>query len=128
EHYGMIDAPRVPARHLDAPKDLARSAREVANVDVVLDVEANAGVTQNLFRSSFGVGMLVTARLIDVQTGKTLASSFCQQISKGAWSREELMANDAEKLKAAVAERADGCIEKFKASVLMIKPRDPGSN
>jgi hypothetical protein len=122
DHYGVVEAPHVSARPLSNPADLVKAAQAVGGIDLILDVVANGFEVQKLFQRRFAVGMNVSARVIDVKTGKTLADTFCLQHATGSFSRDELIANQAEQLKAVLAERADTCLEKLQPKLLKIEP------
>ena len=120
QQYGVIAAADVVAPRLANPKDLTRVAQ---GIDLVLDVTSTSTVVKRPFSSRYWVNTNMFGRVIDVRTGKVFGDSLCQMVRGGdpdPLTYDDLIANNAARLKAILAREADSCMEKFKADVLGI--------
>jgi len=120
QQYGVIAAADVVAPRLANPKDLTRAAQ---GVDLVLDVSATSSIVKKPFSSRYWVNTNMFGRVIDVQTGKVFGDTLCQMARGGdpdAVTYDELIADDAARLKAILAREADACLAKFTVDVLRI--------
>ncbi len=106
-----------------ASDDIETIRRSAGNADLVLDVKTIGwGFAYDGFKfSDYAVNAAMDVRLIDVQTGKVLASSRCTSpvAEKDQMStHDELLANDAALIKRKLSEVADYCTQSFAADVL----------
>jgi hypothetical protein len=101
----------------------AELARQYSGADLLLDVQTvNWGFAYfptdwNNYRVIYSA----KARLIDTKTRKVLAEGFCSRVPEktdDAPSHEELLANQAARLKQELEAAADHCISEFRAKVL----------
>ncbi len=101
----------------------AELARQYSGADLLLDVQTvNWGFAYfptdwNNYRVIYSA----KARLIDTKTRKVLAEGFCSRVpdkTDDAPSHEELLANQAARLKQELQVAADHCISEFRAKVL----------
>ena len=118
DKYGVTAAPAVPLSRL---ANVSESVRAAATVDLLLDVKSFAITISPLF-SHYSVGINMDARLIDIRAGKALADSFCQQHANSGATHEELLADQATRLKALLAAQREACFQKFKVEVLGVRP------
>jgi hypothetical protein len=119
QQYEVVAAPDVAAPRLANPKELTKAAQ---GADLLLDVFANSNIAKG-FNGHYWVGTNMDGRIIDVRDGKVVSTSFCKMTRGGdpdALTYDELIADDAARLKAILARQADACLEKFKAKVLSI--------
>jgi len=120
QHYAVLAAPDVAVPRLANPKELTRAAQ---GVDLLLDVSSTSSVVKRPFSSRYWVNTNMFGRAIDVHTGKVFADSFCQMVRGGdpdPLTYEELIANNAARLKAILARESHACLVKFTADVLGI--------
>lgn len=118
QHYDVVAAPDVSAPPLANPKQLVRLAQ---GVDLLLDISSTSSVVKRPFNSRYWVNTNMSGRVIDVHTGKVHGDSFCQIVGGGdpdPLTYEELVANNAARLKATLSREADSCLEKFMNKLL----------
>src|SRR5262249_4502674 len=120
QQYEVVAAPDVAAPRLANPKELTNAAQ--GGADLLLDVAASNSVAKG-FNGRYWVGTSMDGRIIDLRAGKVVSSSFCT-ITRGgdpeALTHDELIADNAARLKGILARQADACLEKFKVKVLSI--------
>lgn len=101
----------------------AELARQYSKADLVLDVQTvNWGFAYfptdwNNYRVIYSA----KARLIDTRTRKVLAEGFCSRVPEktdDAPSHEELLANQAARLKQELEAAAQHCVSEFRSKVL----------
>jgi hypothetical protein len=102
-------------------------AKQYANVDLLLDLQTiNWSFTYfpadwNSYRVIYSVKM----RVIDTRQGRLLAEGFCSRVPEktpSAPSRDELLANKADRLKQELARSANQCLSELREKVLPIVP------
>lgn len=122
QYYGVIAADDIVAQRLASPKDLARVAQ---GVDLVLDVSSASSVVKRPFSSRYWVNTNMSGRVVDTRTAKAFGDSFCQVVRGGdpdPLTYDELVADNAARLKSVLARQADACLQKLRADVLGIHP------
>lgn len=120
QEYGVVAAADISAPRLANPTELTHLAQ---GVDLLLDVTSGSTVGQRPFSSRYEVNTTMIGRVIDVHTGKAFGDTLCQIRGGGDPdfpTYDELVANDAARLKAILAKEADSCVEKLKTDVLGI--------
>lgn len=105
----------------------AELARQYSGADLLLDVQT-VNWTFVYFLpdlTRYRVVYSAKLRLIDTKTGKGVAEGFCARVpekSDDAPSYDELLADQAARLKQELATAADHCISDFRAKVFLLPP------
>ena len=103
--------------------DVQAASKNNPGVDVILDIRtinwsfAYFPTTWDKYRVMYSARL----RLIDVKDEKVIAEGFCSRVpdqTPSSPTYEELLANNAERLKRELKEAADFCIGDFKTKVL----------
>lgn len=122
--------PKGLARHVPANGKLATKttpkelAAQYSDADVLLDVQTInwSFVYFPTDWNSYRVIYSAKIRVIDVKKSKLLAEGFCSRIpenSETAPSHDELLADQAARLKQELRIGADHCVEEFRNKVLL---------
>lgn len=122
EKYGVTPSERPVVIDSD---DVAKLAQAAKGADLLMDVQSMGSQFRYLPTNwnHYVVDSRFILRLLDVTSGKVLGSSTCVQSTKGDKelpTRDELLANKAERLKATLAAQREQCLKLFKANVLNI--------
>lgn len=105
--------------------DVQALSRKNPEIDLILDIRTvnwsfvYFPTTWDKYRVIYSARL----RLIDVKGGKVTAEGFCSRIpdqTPSSPTYEELLANDAKRLKRELREAADFCINDFKTKVLQL--------
>ncbi|HEX9982924.1 MAG TPA: hypothetical protein VGF69_06655 [Thermoanaerobaculia bacterium] len=105
----------------------AELARQYTGSDLLLDIQT-VNWSFGYFPSDWNNYRVIynaKLRLIDTKSGKLLAAGFCSSIpdkSADAPSHDELLADNAARLKQELTEAADHCIIDFRTKVLLSPP------
>ena len=121
KHLGVVAASGTPLS-LGAT-DAAAVAHAAQGADLVFDVQPLRESLEPFVAKAgkYFVTSDVLFRIVEVATGRVLAEKTCvrtTQVDPVLPSREEWLANHAERLKAALAAQADSCLETFEIQVL----------
>jgi hypothetical protein len=127
KHFGVVAAPLTPLS-LAAP-DVAAVARAARGADLVFDVQPLRESLEPFMAKGgeYFVTSDVRFRIVEVGSGRVLAEKTCvrtTQVDPVLPSREEWLANHAERLKAALAKQGDSCLDTFEVVVLGISGGD----
>ncbi len=120
--YGTIVSPKSVTLTDDDVQTISKSN---SDMDLILDIRtikwgfSYFPTTWNRYRAVYYSRL----RLIDAKGGKVLAEGSCSRndytdVTPGAPSYDELLANNAERLKRELQEAADFCVGDFKTKVL----------
>ncbi|WP_346837588.1 hypothetical protein [Microbulbifer sp. SAOS-129_SWC] len=106
--------------------DLKEVTSQVKDARLLLDVQTLGWKFANfpMSFSKYQVGYGVKMRLIDTSTNEVLAEASCGRATpeedEGAPTYDELMADNAERLKQALQANADYCVNEFKTKTLKL--------
>jgi hypothetical protein len=118
--YGVMAA-TPPSVAIDTT-DLARMAHAAGNADLLLDVQS-LGSQFRYFPtdwSHYAVDSAFKVRLLDVRSASLIAEGFCRQTTQKDPSpptKDELLADNAARLKSILATQRDACLQQLKKDV-----------
>ena len=123
--YGVVPA-NSPAAKVDTT-DVKQLAHAGSGADLVIDVQS-LGEAFNYFStdwSHYWVSSGLIVRVVDVRTGEVLAGGSCRRNSHNEPnppSKDELLANQAERLKSILSAQRDACRDELAKSLLHMQP------
>ncbi len=122
ERFGVLAAAPLAVRSgaLDTPTQLAHAA---AGADLVVNVTGGTTfVSRLLAPGHYEVITFMSARIIEVPSGRTLADAACRQTPAGAGypTYDELFAEHAARLRAIMRQESNACPQHFKSELLHI--------
>lgn len=106
-------------------EDVAELSRQYGEADMLLDVRT-INWSYTYFPTNwthYRIIYSVKLRLIDTKTSKAIAEGFCARVPEGtenAPTHEELLANNAQRLKDELRIAADHCIHELKSNTLKL--------
>jgi hypothetical protein len=118
--YGVVAA-TPPSVAIDTT-DLARMAHAASNADLLLDVQS-LGSQFRYFPtdwSHYAVDSAFKVRLLDVHSAALIAEGFCRQTTQkdpAPPTKDELLDDNAARLKAILASQRDACLQKLTKEV-----------
>ncbi len=118
--YGVVTA-TPPSVAIDTT-DLAKMAHTAGNADLLLDVQS-LGSQFRYFPtdwSHYAVDSAFKVRLLDVHSESLIAEGFCRQTTQkdpAPPTKDELLADNAARLKAILATQRDACLQQLKKDV-----------
>jgi hypothetical protein len=121
KHLGVVAASETPVSV--TATDGSAVARAGRGADLVFDVQSLRESLEPFVAKAgqYFVTSDVLFRIVDVPSGRVLAEKTCvrtTQVDPVMPSREEWLANQAERLKASLRAQADACLESFEIQVL----------
>lgn len=125
DQYGVVPAKLPPVR-VDTT-DVKQLAQAGSGADLVIDVQS-LGESFNYFPTNWNhywVHSALVVRIIDAKTGRALAGGHCQRDSRSdpnPPTKDELLANKAERLKAILSAQRDACRDELVTNVLHAQP------
>ena len=106
-------------------EDVREITKSNPDIDLLLDIRtinwsfAYFPATWNKYRVIYSARL----RLVDIKAGKIIAEGFCSRVpdqTPNSPSYDDLLDNNAERLKKELNEAADFCVGEFKAKVLQL--------